>query len=122
MHDVVRQRLWLFIALIVIGLPVYADNVTISGNVTFASLDGSSLDHDGTVNGTFTVNDGDLTVLGSINCNDDSTRDACSMNFVVSGNLTVQSGGAIYAENRQSNGVGGNIGFTVGGNVFLQPG
>jgi len=122
MRDVVRQRLWLVIFAVGLASPVYADNVTVSGNVTFASLDGSSLDHDGTANGTFTVNDGDLTVLGSINCNDDTTRDACSMNFAVSGNLTVASGGAIYAENRRGNGGGGNIGFNVGGNVALQPG
>ena len=36
------------IALMFAALPAMADNVTISGNVTFASLDGSSLDHDGT--------------------------------------------------------------------------
>src|SRR6266576_7358849 len=110
MHDVVRQRLWLFIALIVIGLPVYADNVTISGNVTFASLDGSSLDHDHTVNGVFTVNDGDLTVLGTINCNDDGpgANSACAMQFAVSGNLVLAPGSAIFAENRTKAGNGGD--------------
>jgi len=107
------------IALMFAALPAMADNVTISGNVTFASLDGSSLDHDGTANGTFTVNDGDLTVLGSINCNDDTTRDACAMNFAVSGNLTVASGGGLFSENRKGNGVGEDITATVGGNLVV---
>src|SRR6266550_425543 len=120
MIDAAKLRLRLLVlTLLAIALPAMADNVTISGNVTFASLDGSSLDHDGTANGTFTVNDGDLTVLGSINCNDDSTRDACAMNFAVSGNFTVASGGALYAENRRGNGVGGDISATVGGNLLV---
>src|SRR6059058_2206429 len=85
MHEAARLRVRLFLLiLLAAALPAMADNVVISGNVTFAALDGSSLDHDGLANGTFTVNDGDLTVLGSINCNDDTTRDACSMNFAVS--------------------------------------
>src|SRR5688572_33132784 len=91
-----------------------ADDVTVSGTASFGSLDGSTLDHDGAVNGVFTVNDGNLTVLGSINCNDDTTRDACAMNFAVSGNMTVAAGGALYAENRRGNGVAGNISATVG--------
>src|SRR5438876_5186158 len=120
MFNVVSHRLWLVSLLLgVLALPTFADNVTVSGNVTFASLDGSSLDHDGMANGTFTVNDGDLTVLGSINCNDDATRDACAMNFAVSGNFTIASGGALYAENRRGNGVGANITATVGGNLVV---
>src|SRR5207244_3886552 len=96
-----RLRL-LVLTLLAIALPAMADNVTISGNVTFASLDGSSLDHDGTANGTFTVNDGYLTVLGTINCNDDGAgaNSACAMKFVVSGNVVLASGSALFAENR----------------------
>src|SRR5687767_12055984 len=104
MYDVARHRRWLFVlVLLAVALPGYSDNVTVSGNVTFSSLDGSALDHDGAANGTFTVDDGDLTVLGSINCNDDSTQNACSMNFAVSGNLTVAAGGGLFAENRKGN-------------------
>ncbi|HYH07464.1 MAG TPA: Ig-like domain-containing protein [Thermoanaerobaculia bacterium] len=105
--------------LLALTLPAMADDVTISGNVNFSSLDGSSLDHDGAANGTFTVDDGDLTVLGTINCNDASTTSACAMNFAVSGDFTMQPGSAIYAENRSGGGAGGNVSFTVGGNVVL---
>src|SRR5215210_8456104 len=120
MFDVLRHRRWLFVlSLLALAVPAYSDSVTVSGNVTFASLDGSSLDHDGLANGTFTVSDGDLTVLGSVNCNDDATRDACSMNFAVSGNLTVAVGGGLYAENRKGTGTGGNIAANVGGNLAV---
>src|SRR5206468_3397794 len=83
MLHAVKSRVFLLLTLITLSLfalPALADNVTISGNVTFASLDGSALDHDHTVNGVFTVNDGDLTVLGTINCNDDGpgANSACA--------------------------------------------
>ena len=123
MFDVLQRRCWLLVLiLLAAAVPAYSDSVTVSGNVTFASLDGSSLDHDGVANGTFTVSDGDLTILGSVNCNDDSTRDACAMRFVVSGNLTLGPGASIFAENRRGNGVGGNITITAGGNVVSQTG
>jgi large repetitive protein len=118
-----RHRLWLLVLLTVLTLavPAFADNVTISGTVNFSSLDGSSLDHDGAANGVFTVDDGDLTILGTVNCNDDgvSSNSACNMSFAVSGNLLLQSGSAVYAENRNGGGTGGNITFTVGGNVVV---
>jgi VCBS repeat-containing protein len=111
---------FLALTIALLGLPAYADNVTITGNVLFSSLDGSSLDHDHTVNGVFTVNDGDLTVLGSINCNDvDKGTSACSMQFAVSGNLELGAGSVISAENRVKDGSGGDISFTVGGNVLI---
>ncbi|HEY0156896.1 MAG TPA: Ig-like domain-containing protein [Thermoanaerobaculia bacterium] len=101
--------------------PAFADNVTVSGTVNFSSLDGSSLDHDGAANGVFTVDDGDLTILGTVNCNDDgvSTNSACNMSFAVSGNVLLQPGSALYAENRNGGGVGGNITVTAGGNVTV---
>jgi VCBS repeat-containing protein len=110
------------LAMFTLALPLLADNVTISGTTTFAALDGSSLDHDGVSNGTFTVDDGNLTVLGTINCNDDGpgANSACAMQFVVSGNVVLAPGSAIYAENRTKSGNGGNITFNVGGNVLLQ--
>jgi hypothetical protein len=98
---------------------LFAHDVTISGTQNFASLDGSSSDHDATVNGVFTVNDGNLTVNGVVNCNDDTTTSACPMAFAVSGNMTVNSGGALYAENRSGGGNGGAITLTVGGNLAL---
>jgi large repetitive protein len=119
MFDVVRHRFFFILVILALAAPGFADNVTVSGTVNFSALDGSSLDHDGTANGTFTVNDGDLTVLGSINCNDDTTSNACNMNFAVSGNMTVAAGGALYAENRKGNGLGGSITATVGGNVVV---
>src|SRR5687768_14627160 len=94
--------------LALITLPVLAHDVTISGTNTFAALDGSSSDHDGTANGVFTVNDGNLVVNGVVNCNDDSgaSDSACAMSFSVSGNMSVNTGGALYAENRTGSGTG----------------
>lgn len=99
---------------------VFAHDVTISGVQSFASLDGSASDHDGAADGVFTVDDGNLVVNGIVNCNDDSGGDnACAMAFVVSGNLTVGTSGALYAENRSGGGTGGSITLTVGGNLTL---
>ncbi|MEO8379359.1 MAG: Ig-like domain-containing protein [Acidobacteriota bacterium] len=70
-------------------------------------------------NGVFTVNDGNLVVNGVVNCNDDTTTNACAMAFNVSGNLTVNTTGALYAENRSGSGVGGAITLTVGGSLTL---
>ena len=120
MPNIPQHRPWLLaLALLAVAMSGSADDVTVSGAASFGSLDGSSLDHDGAANGVFTVNDGNLTVLGSINCNDDTTRDACSMNFAVSGNLTIAAGGALYAENRRGSGVAGDISATVGGNLVI---
>src|SRR5216684_886346 len=118
----VQSRLFLlllFVLLLVPAVPAAAD-VTISGTVNFSSLDGSAQDDDHIVNGVFTVN-GNLTVLGTINCNDDGpgASSACPMQFVVSGNLVLASGSAIFAENRTKAGNGGDITFTVGGNVII---
>jgi hypothetical protein len=108
------------LAVCLLPTALYAHSVTIAGAQTFASLDGSSSDHDGAANGVFTVSDGDLVVNGVVNCNDDgSTDSACSMAFAVSGNLTVNSGGALYAENRSGSGAGGAISLTVGGDLTL---
>jgi len=105
---------------IVLAIPAFGD-VTISGTTTFAALDGSAQDDDHVANGTFTVNS-NLTVLGTINCNDEGAgaNSACPMQFVVTGNVTLAPGSAIFAENRSHSGNGGNITFTVGGNVVLQ--
>jgi large repetitive protein len=114
-----RLLLLLFV-LTALAMPALAD-VTISGTTSFASLDGSALDDDHAVNGVFTVN-GNLTVLGTINCNDDGagSNSACPMQFVVSGNFVMASGSALYAENRKGFGNGGNVSVTAGGNITLQ--
>src|SRR5436190_3334691 len=98
---------------------VFAHDITLTGTQNFSVLDGSSADHDGVVNGVFTVSDGNLFVNGVVNCNDDTTTSACPMSFAVSGNMTINSGGALYAENRSGSGTGAAITLTVGGNLAL---
>jgi hypothetical protein len=113
-------RVLLSLCLVLGASSALAHDVTISGTTSFAALDGSSLDHDGVANGIFTVNDGNLTINGVVNCNDDGGSDsACAMAFAVSGNMTINSGGALYAENRTGTGSGGAITLTVGGNLVL---
>jgi hypothetical protein len=111
----------LLFTLLVTAPAILAHDVTISGTQTFAALDGSSADHDGSANGVFTVNDGNLVVNGTVNCNDEgvNSNSACPMAFAVSGNMTINSGGALYAENRIAGGNGGAITLTVGGNLAL---
>ncbi|HYC60233.1 MAG TPA: Ig-like domain-containing protein, partial [Thermoanaerobaculia bacterium] len=122
MYYSAKPRFWaLAFAMVIFALPTFADDVTISGTTTFAAIDGSSLDHDGAANGVFTVDDGDLTVLGTINCNDTGAgnNSACAMSFAVSGDFLLASGAAIYAENRSGGGSGGDITFNVGGNFTM---
>ncbi|HEX7153789.1 MAG TPA: Ig-like domain-containing protein [Thermoanaerobaculia bacterium] len=122
MYHAVRNRLWVLILVVLAVAVPAAANVTVSGNVQFSSLDGSAQDADGVVNGTFTVN-GDLTVQGSINCNDDSgpaNNSACPMTFAVSGNVVMLPGSSLSAENRRSGGSGGDITINAGGSVSLQ--
>src|SRR6185295_15263844 len=118
-----RTRIVLFLLVLsALAFPALADNVTISGTVDFAALDGSALDHDHTANGVFTVDDGDLTVLGTIENNDDfggGGISALPMRFNVSGNMVVAAGAAIRAENQRGGGNGGDLTFTVGGNATV---
>src|SRR3954453_3041054 len=105
----------LLAALIILLVPAFAfANVTINGTASFASLDGGPDDADHLANGIFTVT-GDLTVNGTINCNDTGAGNAsaCPMQFVVSGNLLLATGSGVFAENRASEGNGANITFTV---------
>ncbi|HEY0144233.1 MAG TPA: Ig-like domain-containing protein [Thermoanaerobaculia bacterium] len=115
-------RLLLFLSILIVTTGAFAHDVTITGTQTFASLDGSSSDHDGATNGAFTVSDGNLIVNGVVNCNDDTTTSACSMAFVVSGSITINAGGALHAENRSGGGNGGAIALTAGGNVAVNNG
>ena len=111
------------IVLASLAKPVLADDVFILGVVPFNDLDGSPLDHDGMVDGIFTVDNGNLTIEGIINCNDDRPlprgASACPITLVVSGNLTMDPGSGIFAENRRGRGDGGDITMEVGGDLFL---
>jgi len=109
--------------LVLASVPALAHDVTITGTSSFAALDGSPSDHDGAANGVFTVTDGNLVVNGVVNCNDDSGSDsACSMAFSVSGDMTIGSSGALYAENRSGTGSGGAVSLNVGGALHLASG
>jgi VCBS repeat-containing protein len=98
-----------------------AATVTIAGSNDFASLDRSAFDADGIANGVLTIN-GDLLLQGSINCNDDGRGNAgaCSIRINVSGNVVMDPGSAIYAENRRGTGAGGNVTIMVGGTLTLR--
>ncbi len=104
--------------------PASADDVILTGVSTFAAIDGSGQDHDGLANGVFTVDDGDLTIDGTVSCDDGPPRpgyaNACTMRFVVSGDMTIEAGGVLSAENRVGGGNGGNITLEVGGNLLLR--
>ncbi|HXA16537.1 MAG TPA: putative Ig domain-containing protein [Thermoanaerobaculia bacterium] len=116
-----RKLLPVFVvSLFAFALPALASNVTVNGTTNFSSLDGSVDDQDHVVNGIFTVN-GDLIVNGTINCNDDSPGNsaACSMRFNVTGNVIMNAGSGMFAENRHGNGNGGNITINAGGSVTL---
>src|SRR5882672_11984295 len=108
------------VALFAFALPAFAANVTVNGTTNFSSLDGSVDDQDHVVNGIFTVT-GDLIVNGTINCNDDGpgNNSACSMRFDVSGNVVMNAGSGMFAENRHGNGSGGNITINAGGTAVL---
>jgi hypothetical protein len=108
------------VALFAFALPALASNVTINGTASFSSLDGSVDDQDHVVNGIFTVT-GDLIVNGTINCNDEGagSNSACAMRFDVSGNVVMNAGSGMFAENRLGAGSGGNITINAGGAVTL---
>ena len=82
-------------------------------------------DADGLVNGVFTVN-GNLTIQtgGSITCLDTGANgnSACPITIVVTGNMDMQAGSAILAENQTDGGAGADIKITVGGNLTMEGG
>ncbi|MGH9143183.1 MAG: putative Ig domain-containing protein, partial [Vicinamibacterales bacterium] len=108
------------VTLFAFALPAFAANVTVNGVASFSSLDGSIDDADHVVNGVFTVN-GNLTVNGTINCNDGVgfPVSPCPMQFNVSGDMTVNAGGALYAEDRIATGSPASITLNVGGTLTL---
>jgi parallel beta-helix repeat protein len=94
--------------------------VTVSSPTTFTAINvGDDSPGDPT---TYTVN-GDLTIAtgGSITCYDTGATgaSACPIKIVVTGNLLMEAGSAITAENTNDGGHGGNITITVGGNMTL---
>ena len=109
-------------ALSLLARGAWASTLTLSGNMLFSSLDGSAQDSDGLANGVFTVN-GDLVIDGTINCNDDlplpSGAGACPIRISTSGDLTIEAGGGIFAENRRGGGNGGDVQLDVGGALTL---
>ncbi|HKF41953.1 MAG TPA: right-handed parallel beta-helix repeat-containing protein [Thermoanaerobaculia bacterium] len=129
-----KQTKFLLIGILACGLLAVAGavraDVVLSGYNSFYVLDAG--DGDGQ-NGTYTVND-NLVLDGtaSINCNDNATdqppgpvasgASACNIVIVVHGDLTMQAGSAIRAENQSGGGSGGNITITVDGNVLLKGG
>src|SRR5688500_9168995 len=96
-----------------------ADDVHLGGTISFAALDGSAQDHDGLADGVFSVDDGSLVIGGIVQCNDDAplagNAGACGMRFSVSGDLVLDSGAQLLAENRRGNGSGGSVTLQVGG-------
>lgn len=100
------------------------NDLVIDQEYTFKDLDGSVYDSDGMLNGVLTV-EGNLTLLngGSITYNDPSSpigADAGSISLDICGNIDMQAGSAIYAENRVGGGSGGDITVLADGNLTLR--
>src|SRR5580765_3346009 len=100
-----------------------AGDLTISTPRTFASLDGSADDDDGLVNGVFTKN-ANLTIAngGSITCDESgTTASACPIKIHVTGNMEIQAGGSVHANNLGGNGgKAGDITIDVDGNFTMR--
>ena len=105
--------------------PAHAANVTISSATPFATADAS----DGLSDGTFNVT-GDLLITGtgSIVYNDNTTDcpgpgggnfSACPIKIHVTGDLVMQAGAKITAENLVNGGNGGDITITVDGDMLM---
>jgi hypothetical protein len=125
----VIQRQWrTFLAVVAILAAVFllwgrksfaVGPVVINSATTFAAADAS--DDEGT-DGVFTVH-GKLTIAstGSITCNDSgvSGASACPIKIKVDGDMEMETGGLIQAENNNDGGSGGDIDITVGGNFTM---
>jgi hypothetical protein len=104
------------------ALPALAADVTINVPTTFADADAS----DGAADGVFNV-DGNLTITGtgSITCNDPAAplnASACPITIVVTGNMEIQGGGSVLANNAVGGGGGADITITVAGDFVLRNG
>src|SRR5437016_2565865 len=123
-------RVVLTFALALVPMYALAANVTISGTTTFAAIDGGVDDEDHVANGVFTVT-GNLTVNGTINCNDDGAGAIVSSaktndgNPAHGGDITVNAGGTFTQESGSTvssaahNSNAGAISITSGAQVTL---
>ena len=100
--------------------------MTISVLTQFTTLDNGVDDADATPGIFEPVND-DLVIAtgGSINNNDDFAGNipndsARPIMLHVRGNLTIEAGGGIFAENRNQGGVGGDITIVLGGGLLME--
>jgi hypothetical protein len=111
------------IVFLALGRQALASDVTLFGANTFASLASSDGDGNNTV---YTVNGNLVLASGaSITCNDPSsptTASACPIHIIVTGNMEMQPGSSIKAENNTGAGSGGNIVIEVGGSSFTLDG
>jgi Big-like domain-containing protein/cadherin-like protein len=119
MRPLASRLLTLLSVLFLFTSAALAHDITISGTQNFSALDGSASDHDHASNGVFTVNDGNLVVNGTINCNDGLLGGPCPMTFAVSGNMTLNAGSALYSEDRLGTGSPASITLNVGGNLVV---
>jgi len=128
-----QWRTWLAVVALLAGVFLLWDrdtfghtpgDETIIAATTFASLDGGAHDADLLVNNSVTIA-GNLTVAagGSITCNDPAlptAASACPITLIVTGDLEIQAGGSIHAENTIDGGLGGDIAITVGGDFTMR--
>jgi len=97
-----------------------APDVTLSGAVSLADLDGSPRDSDGAVNGIFTVG-GNLTLArgARITCGAQSPSGGpCSVRLAVGGNLEMRPASRIFSG--RDAGAGGGIEIAVGGDFTMR--
>ena len=103
--------------------PTLADDETIAGANTFASLDGlAGVDDDGVANGVLTITGNLILAFGAtITCNDTgaSGNSACDISIHVTGDLVMRAGSAILAENTNNGGSGGDITIDVDGDMTM---
>src|SRR4028119_2496037 len=121
-----RVTMQFFLVLCLLPLVVSvasASPLTLTGNLYFPNLDGSAQDSDGLANGTFTVADA-LVLDGTIHCNDaaplPASASACAIQIKVAGDLTLEPGSGIFAENRRGSGNGNHSKLEVGGDLTLR--
>ncbi len=95
--------------------------VTITGVVSFSTLDNGPLDEDPTA-GVFAVSDS-LVVEGTVECTDapplPGNASGCSVTLVTGGDLVLEAGGAIVTENQRGAGNGGDVTLEAAGDVVL---
>ena len=120
-----RRILFVLSALLTLAAdPAQAHDVLIpAGLVRFVDLDGSPEDHDGLADGVFSVDDGNLTIEGTITCDDAAplavAASACAIQLNVSGDVLLGSRAFLIARNLRGAGNGGNVSISAGGDIVL---